>query len=31
VKNLNKKSWLIPWDILQEYLKTHAHLFKKNK
>jgi hypothetical protein len=27
---MNKKSWLIPYQILQQYLKTHKHLFKKN-
>lgn len=28
---MDKKSWLIPLEILQEYLKTHKHLFDKNK
>lgn len=28
---MNRKSWLIPYDILQEYLKTHKHLFKKQQ
>jgi hypothetical protein len=30
VKNVDKKSWLIPYEILQEYLKTHQHLFDLN-
>jgi hypothetical protein len=25
---MERKSWLIPYDILQEYLKTHKDLFK---
>lgn len=28
---MNRKSWLIPYEILQEYLKTHKHLFKKQQ
>jgi len=26
---MNKKSWLIPWDILKKYLESHKHLFEK--
>lgn len=28
---MNKKSWLIPYEILQQYLKTHKHLFEKKQ
>lgn len=28
---LNKKSWLIPYEILKKYLETHKHLFKNQR
>lgn len=26
---LDKKSWLIPWEILKKYLESHKNLFEK--
>jgi hypothetical protein len=30
-EDLDKKSWLIPYEILKKYLETHKHLFKNQR